>query len=187
MLFVGCDKETKDCVESVNPDCVCTQQYDPVCGCNGITYGNGCMAACVGVSAVKGECNVKKEALVGEYAFLGYEKIDAVDMALASKGYKYDVTLKLSGKDDGFKVNGKASINFYSGSYEVVSSVEDKGGLRIEGFAVTKIGGKIEDLQFETDYWKRLSAATNYSLESNILKLRFDTEGISDNMIFKKK
>lgn len=43
------------------PDCTCSQQYDPVCGSDGVTYSNSCMFELANdndrsVTATKGEC-----------------------------------------------------------------------------------------------------------------------------------
>lgn len=39
------------------PNCYCLQVYDPVCGCDGRTYGNACEANCAGVKSYKeGAC-----------------------------------------------------------------------------------------------------------------------------------
>ena len=43
----GCT--TKRCIEKPVADCVCTMQYDPVCGCNNKTYSNACAAECAGI------------------------------------------------------------------------------------------------------------------------------------------
>ena len=48
---------TGDCVEKIDPDKVCTEQYDPVCGCNLKTYGNACIASISGIRVLyMGEC-----------------------------------------------------------------------------------------------------------------------------------
>ena len=56
-----------DCVDGVGcvpagepsakaPGTACTLEYNPVCGENGITYGNPCMANAEGMDYVMGEC-----------------------------------------------------------------------------------------------------------------------------------
>ncbi len=48
---------TKRCIEQPVADCVCTMQYDPVCGCNNKTYSNACAAECAGIKVyTKGPC-----------------------------------------------------------------------------------------------------------------------------------
>ena len=52
-----CKSNKNDCVAKPVEGCMCTRQYDPVCGCDKKTYGNACEANCAGIkNFTKGEC-----------------------------------------------------------------------------------------------------------------------------------
>lgn len=56
VLIISCKNE-EICEENFDGGCICTKDYNPVCGCNQITYGNSCMAECSGIANFTiGEC-----------------------------------------------------------------------------------------------------------------------------------
>lgn len=45
----------------IDPEAICTMQYEPVCGCDGETYSNSCMADKAGVTSyTQGACADKQ-------------------------------------------------------------------------------------------------------------------------------
>lgn len=54
LTLTNCNKK---CEELFQEGCVTTQDYTPVCGCNGKTYANKSYAECAGLDYSEGKCN----------------------------------------------------------------------------------------------------------------------------------
>ena len=52
LMLYACPKVEEDCQANAtqDPTLVCIQIYDPVCGCNNMTYSNACIAESWGVN-----------------------------------------------------------------------------------------------------------------------------------------
>jgi hypothetical protein len=68
LFFLGhsatCNRaqQTAGCIDDskIDPDAICMELYDPVCGCNGQTYPNTCYAEKAGVTEwTEGPCEDK--------------------------------------------------------------------------------------------------------------------------------
>ena len=56
--FCGCE-DNEDCIDEskISDASICTEEAQPVCGCDGLTYGNACNAEKAGVTDwTDGEC-----------------------------------------------------------------------------------------------------------------------------------
>jgi uncharacterized repeat protein (TIGR01451 family) len=86
--------ECDDCKGTADPDQFCTEQFDPVCGCDGVTYSNACKADAAGVNLwIKGECPT--------HATEGADLSLSIDTDVDGFGAFQNITFRLEVRNDG--------------------------------------------------------------------------------------
>lgn len=159
-LLAATCHQTQDCVEKPKPDCICTLQYDPVCGCNNKTYGNACAAECAGIkNYVKGEC--KQTSATG----LERKVWNLASFDSGAQMQQVPDSIAISVKFEGGKIDGNGGCNHVGGAYTTSGK-----HLNVTGLLSTKMFCEAA-AKWETMFLQRLEKSRTYNIENGMLEI----------------
>jgi heat shock protein HslJ len=168
-------KSVQKCEESPHSNCICTEQYEPVCGCNGKTYGNACMAQCAGIEQfAKGECPGKNSS-----PKLSGTSWNLRTFAVGPNPQSVPTDVQITATFDQKRINGKGGCNNYGGAY----TLSDKSGLHISGIISTKMFCD-KAMKWETMYFEFLEKSRFYRIDGDTLEI--DCGGMG-TLVFTRK
>ncbi len=160
---------TQKCVEKIKPDCVCTLQYDPVCGCNNKTYGNACAAECAGISKyTKGECKpaIGLEGTVWQLTHF----------AGGAQPQQVPDSITISIKFEAGKIDGHGGCNHVGGAY-----TQDGSNLSVTGLFSTKMFCE-PGSRWEGMFLQRFEKSRSYVITGETMEINCGDAG---NLVFR--
>lgn len=161
LTFAIACNTTKECTEKIDPACVCIEIYQPVCGCNGKTYGNDCMARCAGITEfTQGECPDKNLPALNGTSWILKTFAVSPNPKTVPEGVKITV---LFDKD---RISGKGGCNNYGGTY----ATGNNSSLTVSGVVSTKMFCD-SAMQWETMYFNMLEKSRIYRIKGNTLEV----------------
>jgi hypothetical protein len=176
-FFYSCEHETsaisEDCIPKPFANCAITDELNPICGCDDVTYSNPSYARCYQIDYTLGRCKYDNSPLLGTWIFLGFSS-DGAAMQVNKKVHKYDMYITFKNEktqvlqQEMYIMDGRSAVNFISGGYRI----KNKGLLSAFQAFSTKIGVKEEDKLSENKFVAYLSTDVTYTISGNYLELK---------------
>jgi hypothetical protein len=171
VVLTACTKNANNCEAEDIKNCFTTLEYDPVCGCDGVTYPNSGTARCNSITEfTKGPCGFQ-----GDFVFLGFES-DGAQVGKDEQKYSGNsMTLSLNQDQDNDVLSpfkGQGQPNVFEGKYHV-------DGKNFKVLVLTEAAGSA----MEDRYLEALAKVASITRKGDYLEMTIS----EDKLVFKSK
>lgn len=171
LLAIACNP-AKNCVEKINPDCITTLEYDPVCGCNNKTYPNAGSAKCAGIKKyTRGACPQDQTAMLEKTLW----QLSSFVAGAENQVVPSDISISLQFENG--KVSGNGGCNNIGGAY-----IHDGNTVTVSNLLSTKMYCA-PAMRWESQFLQWLSQSQSYTIQGETLEINCGDAG---KLIFQK-